>query len=106
MIRRRGGGAVHEPGRRSRRRRWAAVGLVAVKLALVAVALLLPSGVALSVGAAHGVVMLLLLAAAVVALLVARRRGRTFRELLAHVPPARHRLIPSGRRQADGGEQR
>jgi hypothetical protein len=65
-------------------------GVVAAKLVVVAVVLVLPSGLALSIGAAHAAGMLAVLTAAVVALLVARRRGGPWRAALAHLPFGRH----------------
>lgn len=57
--------------KRTRRRSIALV--VAVKVVVVVLVLALPSGVALSLGAAHGVALLLVAVAAVVLLVLARR---------------------------------
>jgi hypothetical protein len=67
-----------------------ALAAVAVKLAIVAVVLVVPSGLAVSLGAAHGVAMLVVLVAAVVLLLVARRRGVTKRQVWSRWPVGRH----------------
>jgi hypothetical protein len=76
------------------------VGIVAAKLAVVAVVVVLPSGLALSIGAVHAAGMLVVLAAAVVALLVVRRRGGRWRVVLAHLPLGRlHRPTRHGRQR-------
>jgi hypothetical protein len=78
------------PGHEStrRRRRWLVVaGTILVKLGILAVILVLPSGVALSFGAAHGVVLLVLLVSAAVAVLVFKLRGKTLPFTLSHRPP-------------------
>lgn len=60
---------------------------IAVKVAIVALVLMLPSGLALSLGAAHGVALLLVAVVAVV-LLVVRHRKRGSHEM--SIPGERH----------------
>jgi len=64
------------PGTARRRPRWMVIsGILLAKVLIVAAIVLLPSGLAISLGAAHGIVLLVLAGSAVVALLAARRRG-------------------------------
>lgn len=59
------------------RRRWVVVlGIILVKLGIIALLLVLPPALAISLGAAHGVALLVLLVSAAVTLLVYKRRGR------------------------------
>ena len=84
------------PGRGSTRRRprWVMVfGIILVKLGVIALLLILPFGLAISLGAAHGVALLVLLVVAAVTLLVYKLRGRTLHPALLHRPPRGHRLI-------------
>jgi hypothetical protein len=62
------------PGTRSRRRR-VALGVVTAKVAIVALILVLPSGLAIGLGAAHGVALLVAGVAAVSLLVVQRHRN-------------------------------
>jgi hypothetical protein len=81
-------------GSTRRRPRWVMVfGIILIKLGVVALILLLPFGLAISLGAAHGVVLLVLLVVAAVTLLVYKLRGRTLHPALLHRPPRGHRLI-------------
>ncbi len=82
------------PGRGStgRRPRWVMVfGIMLVKLGVIALILVLPFGLAISLGAAHGVALLVLLVVAAVTLLVYKLRGRTLH--LSHRPPRGHRFV-------------
>ncbi len=82
------------PGRGSTRRRprWVMVfGFILVKLGFIALILVLPFGLAISLGAAHGVALLVLLVVAAVTLLVYKLRGRT--PHLSHRPPRGHRFV-------------
>ena len=84
------------PGRGSTRRRprWVMVfGIILVKLGVIALLLILPFGLAISLGAAHGVALLVLLVVAAVTLLVYKLRGRTLPPVLSHRPSRGHRLI-------------
>ena len=84
------------PGRGSTRRRprWVMVfGIILVKLGVIALLLILPFGLAISLGAAHGVALLVLLVVAAVTLLVYKLWGRTLHPALLHRPPRGHRLI-------------
>ena len=84
------------PGRGSTRRRprWVMVfGIILVKLGVIALILVLPFGLAISLGAAHGVAMLVLLVVAAVTLLVYKLRGRTLPPALSHRPPRGHRFV-------------
>ena len=85
------------PGRGSTRRRarWVMVfGIILVKLlGVIALILVLPFGLAISLGAAHGVALLVLLVVAAVTLLVYKLRGRTLPPALLHRPPRGHRFI-------------
>lgn len=84
-----------------RRRHWVLVlRIMLVKLAVVALLLILPSGLAISLGAAHGVALLLLLVSAAATLVLYRLRGKTLRPALSHRPPYGHGLVPAwGRRK-------
>ena len=80
------GVAPEAPGRRPR---WMPLlGIILVKLGIVATILLLPSGLALSLGAGHAVALLVLVMAAGVTALVYKRRGKPLHPLLSMV---RHR---------------
>lgn len=84
------------PGRGSTRRRprWMMVfGIILVKLGVIALILVLPFGLAISLGAAHGVALLVLLVVAAVTLLVYKLRGRTLHPALSHRPPRGHRFV-------------
>jgi hypothetical protein len=73
--------------------RWMMVfGIILVKLGVIALLLILPFGLTISLGAAHGVALLVLLVVAVVTLLVYKLRGRTLPPALSHRPPRRHRF--------------
>jgi hypothetical protein len=77
------------PGTARRRPRWAVIsGLLLAKVLIIAGIVLLPSGLAISLGAAHGIVLLVVGGSAAVALLVARRRGGSVRP--ASSPPGAH----------------
>ena len=78
----------HEP-RRPRRRRITVLGIIAVKFAIVGLILILPSGLAISFGAAHGVALLMLLVSAAVTLAVLKLRGRAGRSELSHLAALR-----------------
>jgi len=83
------------PGRGSTRRipRWVVVfGIVLVKLGVIALLLTLPFGLAISLGAAHGVALLVLLVVAAVTLLVYKLRGRTLPPALSRRPSRGHRF--------------
>jgi hypothetical protein len=82
-------------GSTRRRARWVMVfGIILVKLlGVIALLLVLPFGLAISLGAAHGVALLVLLVVAAVTLLVYKLRGRTLHPALLHRPPRGHRLI-------------
>lgn len=63
-------------GTARRRPRWMVIsGILLAKILIIAAIVLLPSGLAISLGAAHGIVLLVLGGSAAVALLAARRRG-------------------------------
>ena len=84
------------PGRGStgRRPRWMMVfGIILVKLGVIALLLILPFGLAISLGAAHGVALLVLLVVAAVTLLVYKLRGRTLHPALSYRPPRGHRFV-------------
>src|SRR5215207_1991876 len=86
------------PGRGSTRRRprWVVVfGVILVKLGIIALLLVLPFGLAISLGAGHGVTLLVLLVVAAVTPLVSKLRGRTLPPALSHRPPRGHRFVPS-----------
>jgi hypothetical protein len=60
-----------------KRRRWLVIsGIVVAKLAIIAVVVLLPTSLALSLGAAHGLVMVVLPVSGVVGWLVLRHQRR------------------------------
>ena len=81
-------------GSTRRRPRWVIVfGIILVKLGVIALILVLPFGLAISLGAAHGVALLVLLVVAAVTLLVYKLRGRTLHPALSHRPPRRHRFV-------------
>ncbi len=81
-------------GSTRRRPRWVIVfGIILVKLGVIALILVLPFGLAISLGAAHGVALLVLLVVAAVTLLVYRLRGRTLHPALSHRPPRGHRFV-------------
>ena len=81
-------------GSTRRRPRWVIVlGIILVKLGVIALILVLPFGLAISLGAAHGVALLVLLVVAAVTLLVYKLRGRTLHPTLLHRPPRGHRFI-------------
>lgn len=83
-------GVALEPPRR--RRGWVALlGIILVKLGIVAAVLILPSGLALSLGAGHAVALLVLLVAAAVTALVFKLRGKPLRPLLSMVRHRGHR---------------
>lgn len=84
------------PGRGSTRRRprWVMVfGIILVKLGVIALILVLPLGLTISLGVAHGVALLVLLVVAAVTLLVYKLRGSTLHPALLHRPPRGHRFI-------------
>jgi hypothetical protein len=84
------------PGRGSTRRRprWVMVfGIILVKLGIIALILVLPFGLAISLGATHGVALLVLLVVAAVTLLVYKLRGRTLHPARSHRPPCGHRFV-------------
>jgi hypothetical protein len=94
--------AGHEP-KRSTRRRIVVLGIVVVKLAVVAIILILPSGLAISLGAVHGVALLVLLASAAVTLVVLKLRGGAMRPELSHRLRYQHGPVPAwGRRKVSG----
>ena len=76
-------GTGHEQGWRTRHR-VAILGTILAKLGLVAVILVLPSGLAVAVGAAHGGVLLVMLGSAAVTLVVLTLRGKPQRLALSH----------------------
>lgn len=71
-------------GTRGRRHR-VALGVVAAKLAIIALILVLPSGLAIGLGAAHGAVVLVAAVGAVSLLVIKRHRNRRS----AHTTPPR-----------------
>ena len=74
--------------------RWMMVfGIILIKLGVIALILVLPFGLTISLGAAHGIALLVLLVVAAVTLLVYKLRGRTLHPALLHRPPRGHRLI-------------
>src|SRR5919112_386722 len=68
-------------------------GIILVKLGVITLILVLPFGLAISLGAAHGVAMLGLLVVAAVTLLVYKLRGRTLPPALSHQLPRGHRFV-------------
>jgi len=81
-------------GSTRRRPRWVMVfGIILIKLGVIALILVLPFGLMISLGAAHGVALLVLLVVAAVTLLVYKLRGRTLHPALLHRPPRGHRFI-------------
>ena len=70
-------------------------GIILVKLGIIALLLVLPFGLAISLGAGHGVALLVLLVVAAVTPLVNKLRGRTLHPALSHWPPRGHRFVPS-----------
>jgi hypothetical protein len=81
-------------GSTRRRPRWVMVfGIILIKLGVVALLLVLPFELAISLGAAHGVALLVLLVVAAVPLLVYKLRGRTLPPTLVCRPSRGHRLI-------------
>lgn len=101
-----GARATRQQGAAWRRSRWLVVsGVLLVKASIIAGLVLLPSGLAISLGVAHGLVLLVVGGGVVAALLVARRRGAA-RPALAHRAHQgygrRHGLaFLSGRRHAN-----
>ena len=82
-------------GSTRRRPRWVIVfGIILVKLGVIALILVLPFGLAISLGAAHGVALLVLFVVAAAALLVYKLRGRTLPPALSRRPPRGHRFVP------------
>lgn len=92
------------PGRGSTRRRprWVMVfGIILVKLGIIALILVLLSGLGISLAAGlgislaagHGVALLVLVVAAAVTLVVHKLRGRTPHPALSHRPPRGHRFV-------------
>jgi hypothetical protein len=80
------------PDPQGRRPRWVALlGIILVKLAIVAVILVLPSGLALSLGASHLVALLVLLVAAAVTAVVFKLRGKPLRPALSLLRHKGHR---------------
>jgi hypothetical protein len=65
-------------------------GILLAKVLIIAGIVLLPSGLAISLGAAHGIVLLVVGGSAAVALLVARRRGRSARSARSASPHSAH----------------
>ena len=81
-------------GSTRRRPRWVMLfGIILVKLGVIALILVLPFRLAISLGAAHGVALLALLVVAAVILLVYKLRGRTLHPAPLHRPPRGHRFI-------------
>jgi hypothetical protein len=74
--------------------------VILAKAAIVVLFLALPSGLAISLGAAHGVALLVLLVVAAVALVASKRWGRTRRLELPHRPPHGHEPAPAWARRA------
>lgn len=73
------------PGTGRRRPRWMVIsGILLAKVLLIAGLVLLPSGLAISLGTAHGVALLVVGGSAAVALLAARRWGRSSRPAPPH----------------------
>jgi hypothetical protein len=66
---------------------------ILVKLGIITLLLVLPFGLAISLGAGHGVALLVLLVVAAVMLLVNKLRGRTLPPALSHRPPRGHRFV-------------
>src|SRR5215218_113226 len=80
-------------GSTRRRPRWVMVfGIVLIKLGVIALILGLPFGLAISLGAAHGVALLVLLVVAAVMLLVYKLQGRTLPPALSRRPSRGHRF--------------
>lgn len=80
-----GARVTRRPGAARRRSRWLILsGVLLVKALIIAGLVLLPSGVAISLGVTHGVVVLVVGAGVVAALLVTRRQGASSRPALAH----------------------
>jgi hypothetical protein len=71
----RSGSSDPAAGIRGRRHR-VVLGVVAAKLAIIALILVLPSGLAIGLGAAHGVVVLVAAVGAVSLLVIKRHRSR------------------------------
>jgi hypothetical protein len=89
-------GVGPDHGSTRRRARWMVVfGIILIKLAVIALILVLPFGLAISLGAAHGIALLVLLVVAAVTLLVYKLRGRTLHPALSHRPPRGHRFVLS-----------
>jgi len=65
-----------DPARTRGRRRRVALGVIAAKVAIIALILVLPSGLAIGLGAAHGVALLVAGVAAVSLLVIKRHRNR------------------------------
>src|SRR5215216_1770869 len=81
-------------GSTRRRPRWVMVfGIILIKLGVIALILVLPFGLMISLGAAPGVALLVLLVVAAVTLLVYKLRGRTLHPALSHRPPRGHRFV-------------
>jgi hypothetical protein len=81
------------PGESPRRHRGSLVllGIILVKLGILAAIVILPSGLALSLGAGHAVVLLVLLVAAAVTAVVYRLRGKPLRPALNMLRHKGHR---------------
>lgn len=72
--------------------------IILAKAGMVALFLALPTGLAISLGAAHGVALLLLLLAAAVALVASKRWRNTLWSARSHRSPG-HGAVPSWARQ-------
>jgi hypothetical protein len=82
---------------RQRRHRVAALWIILVKAIIVATILVLPSGLTISLGAAHDVALLVLLLTAALVLMVWRPAAKTLKSALSHRWPHRHRSVPARR---------
>ncbi len=83
-------GTSAEPGS-PKPRRHLLLGIIVAKVAIIALILMLPSGLALSLGASHIVVLAVLLVAAAATAIVLKRRGKPLRPSLSMLRHKGHR---------------
>jgi hypothetical protein len=78
-----------EPGQLKRKRHWPVLlGIILVKVAIIGVIVVLPSGLAISLGASHAVGLIVLVVVAAVTAIVLKLRGKPLRPAMSLI---RHR---------------